>query len=87
MNAKEKAQEFVLDCHYRICNDNGISQNDSTEFCAKHLATLMVDNIVSELSKEWGAPYLFEETTQNDWAEKRMEFWSDVKTEIESLVV
>ena len=87
MNAKEKAQEFVLNCHYRICNDNGISQNDSTELCAKQLATLMVDNIVSELSKEWGCPYVYEESSANDWAEKRMQFWSDVKAEIESLVV
>ena len=87
MNAKEKAQELVLDCLYRICNDNGMSQNESTEFCAKDIAKLMVDNIISELSKEWDAPYLFEETTQNNWGEKRMQFWNDVKSEIEALVV
>lgn len=86
MTTKEQAQELVLDCHYRICNDNSISQNDSTELCAKRLAAMMVDNIVSEL-KRWGAPYLSEDSVSNDWSEKRMQFWLDVKTEIEALSI
>lgn len=31
------------------------------------------DAIIEEL-KEWGAPYLFEESSMNSWAEKRMKY-------------
>lgn len=82
MTRKEKAKDLwdkfkVYDWDEEI----GHMLNESA---TSDLAEAAVDEIVSEL-KEWGAPYLFEESTQNNWAEERMRYWEDVKAEIKKL--
>ena len=88
---KEKAKELFDKCYYKIEDATaGLFEEDvdyitARRLSAKQCALIAVDEIISELSKEWGAPYLFEEATQNDWGAKRMKFWEEVRAEIESL--
>jgi hypothetical protein len=71
-----KAEKLYYDIHYRICNDNGMSENESNIFCAKQIAQLLCDELVKENSKD-AATYF----------KGRVAFWNEVKDEIESLVV
>lgn len=51
---------------------------------AKRLAQIQVVNIVNELTR-WGAPYLFEDSKDNDWANNRLyNYWVDVSLNIEN---
>lgn len=77
MTAKYKARQLVENMSPNTTF--GLNQESS-----KELAVLFVSGILDELN-EWGAPYLFEEATQNDWAEDRLSFWNEVKSEIEKL--
>lgn len=77
MPAKEKARQLVENMSPNTTF--GLNQESS-----KALAVLFVNGILDELN-EWGAPYLFEDSLLNDWAEYRLSFWNEVKSEIEKL--
>ena len=47
MTPKAKAIELCLKFHYEICNNNGLSENDSTEFSAKQCALISVKEILN----------------------------------------
>lgn len=85
MTPKEKAAELVA----KFLEHAEIRLNDDSVFSklpeAKQCAFIVVNEILSEL-KIWGAPFLFEETSANDWANSRLNtYWQQVKTEIEAL--
>lgn len=77
MTPKEKAQKLFDDFHYQICNDNKLSQCDSTEFCAKQCAAMAVNEIFSEF-KDYPVPFGFEENF-------KLHYWGDVLKEIKNL--
>lgn len=77
MTAKEKAIQLVENMSPNTTF--GLNQESS-----KALAVLFVSGILDELN-EWGAPYLFEDAPQNDWAEDRISFWNEVKRQIKML--
>lgn len=68
MKAKEEAKRLSV-LYYAPSDDNN------------YYAIGVVCEILKEL-KEWGAPNIFEESTQNEWAIKRIKFWEDVKNEL-----
>lgn len=47
---------------------------------AKRMEKEQIGNAILEELEEWGAPYLFEESTMNDWAEKRIKYITETKT-------
>jgi len=77
MTAKEKARQLVENMSPNTAF--GLNQESS-----KALAVIFVNGILDELN-EWGAPYLFEDATQNDWAENRISFWNEVKRQIKMI--
>lgn len=48
---------------------------------AKKCALNEVNAIIEELN-EWGAQFIFEESSMNDWGRDRMMFWNNVKDEL-----
>ena len=67
--AEGKAKELVEKFHYQICNDNGLSENDSTEFCAKQCAIICVDEILKCYN----------------WPSHELNHWQQVRTAINQL--
>lgn len=68
----ERAEEFIhniLFCSVMPLNE------------AKQIAMFKVVDVVNEL-KKWGAPYLFEDAKDNDWANERLKYWDKVTQEI-----
>jgi len=77
MNAKEKAAELLYKYEWELM--------DERKSLHVKLAIIAVDEILNELAK-WGAPYLFEDSVSNDWAEHRYnKYWLEVKAELEAL--
>lgn len=70
MTSSIKAKELFEKFHYQICNDNGLSQCDSTEFCAKQCAMIAVNEILDGSRKLLPASRLY---------------WEDVRKEISSI--
>lgn len=70
----DKAKEFYDKFHYQICNDNGMSENESNIFCAKQCAKMAIDEIID------ACEYNDVESWNTDW-------WNKVKAQIDGLVV
>jgi len=49
MEPKEKAAELFSEYHYHICNDNGISENGSTEICARNCSITAVKELIKAI--------------------------------------
>lgn len=47
MTPKEKALKLYQDFHYRICNDNGLFENESNILCAKNCALIAVEEMLN----------------------------------------
>jgi hypothetical protein len=78
MTPKEKAQELYNKYEFVYI------QNYTSKHEVKQCVLIAIDEIIEEL-KQWGAPMIFEESSENSWAEKRMNrYWEDVKKELES---
>jgi hypothetical protein len=78
MTPKEKGEELFDKFNYQICNDNGISENDSSEFCAKQCAIIAVDEILYALN----VPPIKDEHSILWKAEN--EYWQQVKSAIQN---
>ncbi len=81
MNAKLKAEELYEKFHYQICNDNGMSENESNIFCAKKCALIAVEEI---LNNNCGS-HTDEMNATNSEIYCDEYFWNDVKSELQSL--
>lgn len=71
-----KAKELFDKFHYKICNDNGISESDSTEVCAKACALICVEEILDVLGGE--GVWTFADI-------KIYNYWQAIKEAIEKL--
>lgn len=80
MTPKEKAKELYNKYEDSISGVEGSYWFESAKKCA----LVAVDEMLNELSI-WGAPYLFETSVGNDWAEKRILYLIEVKKEIINL--
>jgi len=76
MNPIEKAKELFDKYHYQICNDNGMSENESSLMCARNCVLIVVDEMIYFLNDHWQEFF--------SW-KSDIKFWEDVKSEINKL--
>lgn len=87
MTPNEKAQELFNEGVPRAYTGDCSDPESRSKFIvmnAKQYAVSVVTAILAEL-REWGAPFLFDSATDNDWAVKRIEFWQEVVEEINKI--
>lgn len=75
---QEKAKELVEKFHYQICNDNGLSENESSIFCSKQCAIIHCKDIIENFG-------LLSDGKQFFTAYATIQFYQQVLTEIEKL--
>lgn len=80
MNSKNKAQELYDKFVYQICNDNGISLNDSIENCAKACSILTIDEIISDYKHSYAG-----RAAIVNFQQVKIMYWEEVKKEIQKL--
>lgn len=86
LTVEEKAKELIEKFHYQICNDNGISENDSSEFCAKQCALICVDQILESIAGKpdnWSINVYWMNARFYNSNECK-EYWQSVRTAIEN---
>jgi len=77
MKPRDKALTLYTEFHYRICNDNGMSSTEGTEFCAKQCALVAANEVCDEL-----VPSDFKDA---DTYANQKKYWEEVKWFINKL--
>lgn len=81
MTPNEKAEELIEKYIQYSQLEIGYQGFTSRIQSAKNCALNEVNAIIEELNG-WGAPFVFEESSMNDWGIDRMMFWNNVKDEL-----